>query len=181
MTSRRLKSARPLALLLLAFLLPVVLAKLVLSQHWYQEGATNKGKLLPDNLSYASLGMNNPKPRQWQVLYLLPSNCDAFCRERLYLLQQSHTALGQDRDRVIPLILLNDVSDNDALKDSTFTTARVNSAMGQLLADQKLLIVDPLGNLVMSYPAQHQGESQLLQGKALLADLRKLLKLSRVG
>ncbi|QSX29969.1 hypothetical protein [Shewanella cyperi] len=181
MTSRQRKSARPLVLLLLAFVVPVVLAKLVLSQHWYQEAATNQGTLLPGDTNYNDLGMNNPKPRQWQVLYLLPATCDDFCRERLYLLQQSHTALGRDMDRVIPLILLNADSDIAALQDRAFTTAQASTAISQLLAGQQLLVVDPLGNLVMRYPALTTDETQLQQGKALLADLRKLLKLSRVG
>ncbi|AVV84383.1 hypothetical protein SPWS13_2638 [Shewanella putrefaciens] len=43
-----------------------------------------------------------------------------------------------------------------------------------------MIIVDPLGNLVLRYPQAHSKEAHLAQGKALIADLRKLLKLSRV-
>ncbi|MDG2932729.1 cytochrome oxidase biogenesis cluster protein, partial [Vibrio parahaemolyticus] len=44
----------------------------------------------------------------------------------------------------------------------------------------QMLIVDPLGQLVMSYSPK-PNEDLVLLNKGMLADLRKLLKLSRVG
>ena len=37
-----------------------------------------------------------------------------------------------------------------------------------------ILLIDPLGNVILKY-------SEELQGKKLLKDLKKLLKLSRIG
>ncbi|MNJ75056.1 hypothetical protein D3C77_720880 [compost metagenome] len=45
---------------------------------------------------------------------------------------------------------------------------------GRFSPGARLWIVDPLGNLVLSYP-------QGVAGKAVLDDLRHLLKLSRLG
>ncbi|MCL2917227.1 hypothetical protein [Shewanella litorisediminis] len=174
-------SARPLLLLLLAFVLPVVLAKLVLSQHWYNEGATNQGQLFTEETSYQSLGATNPAPQRWQILYLMPQTCDQICKDRLYVMHQSHTALGAERIRVTPLVLVSATSDIKSLDDSALPTASLPTALDPLLASQEFILVDPLGTLVMRYPAVSGQEANISQGKAMLADLRKLLKLSRVG
>lgn len=177
------RTQRPLLILLLAFALPVILAKLVLSFELYQGGATNKGQLLPANLGYQQLGLDNPLPGRWQVLYLIPANCDELCQERLYILQQSHTALGAEMDRVDTLIFINRESDTGAPLNNDFHRVTLDKPLvaENPLQQQMLVIVDPLGAWVLAYPGVVDHQSQLLQGKALVSDLRKLLKLSRVG
>ncbi len=181
MNSQKKSGARPLILLFVVFILPVAAAKLVLSMDLYQGGATNKGELLTSNTSYTSLEMDNPKPKEWQLLYLLPAQCTQQCQDHLYILQQSHIALGREKDRVNTLILLSEKSDVAALEEYQFETANANGAMANMLMNQQMIIVDPLGNLVMRYPAVSGLDAQILQGKSLISDLRKMLKLSRVG
>ncbi|WP_299802837.1 hypothetical protein [uncultured Shewanella sp.] len=180
MNSPKKNGKRTLILLLLAFVLPVMAAKIVLSFDLYQGGATNKGQLL-DSISYTNLAMANPQPQEWQLLYQLPSHCGAICEDRLYILQQSHTALGRNQDRVHTIIMVNQQSDTSALTGFDFVTATPSKQLSQLLDQQELVIVDPLGSLVMSYPIAEDHQAQIMQGKALVADLRKLLKLSRIG
>ena len=43
-----------------------------------------------------------------------------------------------------------------------------------LEGESSILLIDPLGNVILKY-------SEELQGKKLLKDLKKLLKLSRIG
>ncbi|MCE9686101.1 hypothetical protein LZP73_07710 [Shewanella sp. AS16] len=174
------RSKTMLVLLFSAFILPVAIAKLVLGMGLYQGGATNQGELLSPPLDYAKLAMTNPLPHSWQILYLLPAHCDQACSDRLYILHQSHIALGRDRDRVEPLIMTRADSDLAALAGQDFITAEASDELAAMLA-QRLIIVDPLGSLVMGYPAVTGREAHLAQGKALLKDLHKLLKLSRVG
>lgn len=181
MNSPKKSGAKPLILLFLVFILPVAAAKIVLSLDLYRGGATNKGELLPIGTSYQSLMMDNPKPREWQLLYLLPNKCDQQCQDHLYILQQSHIALGRDQDRVHTLILLSQDSDLHALTAYKFDTAKANGAMIKMLDSQQMIVVDPLGSLVMRYPAVNGLDRQIMQGKSLIADLRKMLKLSRVG
>ncbi|MCL1138175.1 hypothetical protein [Shewanella pneumatophori] len=180
MNSPQKSGRKTLVLLLLAFVLPVVAAKLVLSFDLYNGGATNKGQLL-ESVSYSNLAMANPQPQEWQLLYQLPSHCDVTCEDRLYILQQSHTALGRNQDRVHTIIMVNQQSDTAALTGFDFVTATPSTELSQLLNQQQLVIVDPLGSLVMSYPIASDHQAQIMQGKALVADLRKLLKLSRIG
>ena len=180
MNSPKKNGKKTLILLLLAFVLPVMAAKIVLSFDLYQGGATNKGQLL-DSISYTNLAMTNPQPQEWQLLYQLPSHCDAICEDRLYILQQSHVALGRNQDRVHTIIMVDQHSDTDALTGFDFVTATPSKQLSKLLNQQELVIVDPLGSLVMSYPIAEDHQAQIMQGKALVADLRKLLKLSRIG
>ena len=103
--------------------------------------------------------------------------------DRLYVINQSHIALGRDRDRVSPIILLQHNSDLDALKQLhiQFETAPSNDQIAALLTQQQMIIIDPLGSLVMQYDGVSGREASIAQGKSMIADLRKMLKLSRVG
>ncbi|QYK01524.1 hypothetical protein [Shewanella psychrotolerans] len=181
MNSLKPKGAKPLLMLLLVFVLPVVVAKLVLSMNLYHGGATNKGQLLTPDTSYSSLAMENPQPKSWQIIYLLPSQCDNTCLDRLYILHQSHIALGRDQNRVKTIILLQPSSDLEALAQFKFDTANISQQLAEMMLEQELIIVDPLGSLVMRYKQVNDKQEQILLGKAMVADLRKMLKLSRVG
>ncbi|MBY6019432.1 hypothetical protein KUW04_16790 [Halomonas denitrificans] len=174
---------RTLWLLLGAFILPVVLAYLYLTQGWYQSGATNRGQLL-NNLSYQTLAVSNPAERQWQVITLLPAQCDSTCQDRLATLRQTHIALGREQDRVVPLVYLTDQSDatiRTELASQALRAAGAEMPVQQALADVAMVVVDPLGQWVMAYPPVQGTEAQIQQGRDLLSDLRKLLKLSRIG
>lgn len=68
MRSPKSRGAKPLLILLLVFVLPVAVAKLVLSLNLYHGGVTNKGELLPPDTNYARLAMANPMPKHWQMI-----------------------------------------------------------------------------------------------------------------
>lgn len=173
-------SPKVLGLLLLSFVTPVLIAKVVLSLNWYHGGVTNHGELISPPTSYASLGLQLTQPQEWQLQYLLPADCQDSCRERLYILRQSHKALGPDQHRATPIILLSPESDLRALTAFTFRTQPLHPRLRPWLDKQQILIVDPLGNLVLRYPQVDGSQAHLAQGKGMIADLRKLLKLSRV-
>ncbi|MEZ9819731.1 hypothetical protein AB4238_03745 [Shewanella sp. 10N.286.45.A1] len=181
MNSPKKNGKKTLLLLLLAFAIPVIAAKLILSFGLYNGGATNKGELLEVGINYQSLEMTNPQPKEWQLLYQLPAVCDTTCLDRLYILQQSHIAMGRNQDRVHTIIMLAENSDRSALTSFDFITATPTPALTQLLKDQQFVVVDPLGSMVMSYPITTSHQAQIMQGKAIVADLRKMLKLSRIG
>lgn len=177
------KGNKTLYMLILVFILPVVVAKLVLSMDLYNGAATNKGELIAPDVNYQTLAMANPQPQMWQLLYLLPKECLEQCQQRLYVLHQSHVALGKHQDRVSPIILLTTDSDKDILAklQVPFATATASPAMTAMLTEQQMIIVDPLGSLVMKYPGIVGEQENIAQGKSMIGDLRKMLKLSRVG
>lgn len=168
--------------LVVMFALPAIIAKTVLTQHWYQSGVTNKGELITPTATMASLGIDNPYQKsQWQLGYVIPQQCDEFCQQQVYLLGQSHTALGKYQQRVQPVLLITKHSAPIELEEGRYTKILVNENFEQIVHPFEYVIVDPLGQLVMRYPRVESQTELVAQSKGLLADLRKLLKLSRVG
>lgn len=167
--------------LVLMFALPAIIAKTILSQHWYQAGVTNKGELIEPMTSYSTLGVNNPyEKQQWQLGYVIPSDCTAFCQQQIHLLGQSHIALGKYQTRVAPVLLITSKSDPN-VESLDYHHVSVNQQFSGVVDEYEYVIVDPLGQLVMRYPKASEESELVAQSKGLLADLRKLLKLSRVG
>ena len=163
------------------FIAPVVLAKLFLSMHWYHGGATNHGQLLPETLSYSSLHMKNPLPHKWQILYLLPNHCDASCQQQLFILNQTIVALGKENQRVVPVVLHANGSDVKSLNGYDFDYVAANNELAKQLDHQQMVVVDPFGKLVMRYAMKPDKHQRIMQGRAMLNDLQKMLKLSRIG
>lgn len=172
------KKKLPLLLLVMSFILPIIVAKIYLSFDLYNGGVTNKGELITQSVNYQDLNLANPFPQKWQILYLLPQQCDAACQYRLHILQQSHTALGKYQDRVKVIIAKSHNSDSQT--QLTMNVIKIDNNMTNNI-NEHLYIIDPLGNFVMRYPLTNDEASQLTQGKDLLTDLRKMLKLSRIG
>ncbi|MFW1677272.1 hypothetical protein ACFVYJ_05755 [Pontibacter sp. JAM-7] len=130
------------------------------------EGRVNKGELvvgqqlsswfdaeqLPDKL-------NN---EHWNLILTAPRNCDSNeqCTNWWQALQKIQVALGKDSDRVVLQLL----------------DAPQSGFNGQSLTGlgEAVWIADPLGNLVLRYEFSQSP-------RAVLDDLRKLLKLSKVG
>lgn len=176
------RSRLKLLALILVFALPALLAKLVLSKHWYNSGVTNKGELIEPARNLQSLGLINPhQGTKWQLGYVLPKHCDSFCQQQIHYLQQSHIALGKYQQRVAPVVLVDKNSDPAMIAMLPIEMIKVNDSFTNVVSGFEYVIVDPLGQLVMRYPQVGSEKELVSQSKDLLADLRKLLKLSRVG
>ncbi|EJO9871393.1 hypothetical protein RFS42_004608 [Vibrio vulnificus] len=166
-----------LLLLVFTFALPAIVAKVVLEQHWYQSGVSNKGELIEPYTTLQSLGQENPfQGKGWQLAYLLPTSCEALCQQQLHLLGQNHLALGKYQERVEAVVWAFSPTTTNLNYEQVVITKQIES----VLKPGDMVIVDPLGQLVMRYPA-NATKSLIEQNKEILSDLRKLLKLSRVG
>ncbi|MCA2413047.1 cytochrome oxidase biogenesis cluster protein [Vibrio chemaguriensis] len=178
MTSKVTKGRLMLIALVCTFALPAVIAKVILTQGWYQSGVTNRGVLVEPYTTLELLGQESPlKEHRWQLAYVLPNECTEQCRQQLYLLQQSHVALGKYQERVVLVLWQTELS---GTVDISMTTMQMNQSVTAKVKPGQILIVDPLGQLVMSYSPK-PNEDLVSFNKGMLADLRKLLKLSRVG
>jgi hypothetical protein len=111
--------------------------------------------------------------------------CGAACREALYAMRQTRLALNNDMTRVERVFLVvSACCDRDFLArehsglqvlDASATQARTLIARFPAEGrEHTLFVVDPLGNLVMSYDARDNP-------RGLLQDLEKLLRLSHIG
>lgn len=180
------RSKTPL-LLIIVFVLPVILAKFALDNDWFNRGATNKGQLLDPALDLTLIGEDlQPK---WRIIYKLPNNCDVKCDNALYSLNQIWIALGRESDRVESLVIADQQSDQGKFSEleehPTLVLLKsnqqnVNKVFKDVSADG-IFLVDTLGNVILRYPTYLEEEQAVLQSRDILADLRKLLKLSRIG
>ncbi|ARR47601.1 cytochrome oxidase biogenesis cluster protein [Vibrio campbellii] len=178
MTNAVTKGRIVLVSLVCLFALPAIIAKVVLSQGWYETGVTNRGELVEPYVTLEQLGQPSPLDEKgWQLAYVLPSECKEQCQQQIHLMQQSHIALGKYQERVVPVIWTSEEA-NDV--DQSIVVMQMNDALSSRVKAGQVLIVDPLGQLVMSYTPEAK-EDLVRLSKDVLADLRKLLKLSRVG
>ena len=171
-----------LLLILLVVIGPMLLATAMYQwRFWVPESRTFHGQLHGGGQTLADLGVTVHEPAGWQLLVTDAHGCAADCRELVYLARQIHIGLGREAGRASHALALSGTLDEDfaaqlereypQLQRLPLEAAR-HAGFGQ--RDAHLWIVDPLGNLVLSYPAG-------VSGKAVLDDLRHLLKLSPLG
>ena len=179
------KNRRGLLLIIAVFALPIILAKFALEGNWLATGVTNKGTLLPNELTLEQLGVEIPAiEKQWLIIYNLPTHCDIQCQNTLEAVHNTYVALGKEMPRVTPIALYQNELSNDQLE-------QISKSQWQLMAtpvktkehikEPQVLIVDPLGNVFLSHQIPEKIEQLPQFGKQILADMKKLLKYSKVG
>ena len=121
---------------------------------------------------------------RWTFLYLEQQECGAACEEALIRMRQVRLALGKDASRV-QRVFLPAVEGPDygraaqafpgmvVLPAGTPGRGELIERIGSRQAGE-VLLVDPLGNLVLSYPPG-------LDPDGLFRDAKHLLRLSKIG
>ncbi|MFA0014422.1 hypothetical protein [Vibrio lentus] len=180
---RRSKGRLMLIGLILIFALPAIIAKTVLDQHWYTAGVTNSGELVEPRVTLQDFGITLPVAEEgWLVGYIAPTECESLCEQQLHYLNQSYLALGKNKERVTAVVF---VAEGVSLKGTINKPDLEFLAGGDQLrgefAPASIVIIDPLGQLVMEYKSVSEPSQLVSQSKGMIHDLRKLLKLSRVG
>jgi len=143
-------------------------------------GGDSYGELLPTRPVPALQGADEVKERirgRWLLLHQYEGTCDKACEDMLYVTRQAHTMLGRERDRVVR-ILLGSVVLNQAQKQAHPDLLQIaapppTSDIARRLTGATVLI-DPLGNQVITWPYQ-------ADIKKLNRDLMRLLRASRIG
>ena len=137
-------------------------------------------------------GMTTPLHGKWTLVYPLNGKCGEACLQNLYRMRQLRLAVGKYTGRVQRAVLVVN-RDHNAV-----TGEQLQDYPGQLLlfpenmdgdalrllfelsagdrpfAEERLYLVDPLGNLMMSY-------ARTADPKGIIKDLTRLLKYSRIG
>ena len=174
-----------LLLLITVFVLPLLLAKLALDNQWLKLGVTNQGKLLSQKLTVEELGINQSAfTQQWLIIYKLPDVCPELCLHNIETVHNSYVALGKDMPRVSALLLNNNIFSTQQYKQlakSQWQIVPVTPQMNKLLQAPQVLIEDPLGNIILRYQLPEEIVQQVDFSKAIIADMKKLLKYSKVG
>lgn len=179
------KSRKSLMLLLSVFIIPIVMAKLALDNDWFNEGATNSGILLEHEMTLKGLDLTaEALQKKWLIIAQIPENCLELCKQSLYGINQTFISLGKEMKRVVPLGLYEtslDKASLGSLKTDVWEFNQVTATAKDQLDPAKIYVADPLGNLILEYSHPTTDQEVLSFGKAMLSDLRKLLKYSRIG
>ena len=116
---------------------------------------------------------------RWIVLFAGGGACDAVCTSALYASRQARTIQNAERERVQRLWLIPDAGapPPDVLDEHPdLVVARVAAGAAAALPEgtDRIYLIDPLGNLVLVWPADPDI-------KAMAKDLTRLLRASRIG
>ena len=185
------------------FLLPLLLAfYMYYATDWRPVKRVNHGTLITPvrslpavHLHHVSMSDSDPASdpaapaddfrKKWTMVYIGAGNCDEPCRQALYVMRQTRLSLNNDMSRVERVFLTTGnccareflAHEHPGLIVADATDAQGARLLHEFPADGRpysLFIVDPLGNLMMSYDARQNP-------KGLLEDLKKLLRLSQIG
>ncbi len=190
-----------LVLIAIAFAAPMTAAYLLYYGGWRPASARPHGELVVPPRLIADIELATLEgtavrfhsfQRRWSMLTFSSGECAAACERTLYKIQQVITAQGREAGRVRGVMVVTDALALDMLRYQLKDYPDVKAVIGTpaniaLLARQfelpagsplsgsrRVYIVDPLGNLMMSYPAD-------ADPSGIRKDLTRLLRVSRVG
>jgi len=193
----RARNLRTVGALAALFLLPLALSFCIYyGTAWRPGGHVNHGTLIAPPRPLPAVALPGAAPGHaetaagtfrgaWTLVYVGERRCDADCRQALFVMRQTRLALNADMARVGRVWLATGTCCAGVLAASPEPGLMVLDATGPgaapLLAafptaarEHSVFVVDPLGNLMMSYDSR-------ADARGLLIDLQKLLRLSHIG
>jgi len=195
-SSLRARNLRTVGVLAGLFLLPLALAFFAYyDTGWRPMGHVNHGTLitparpLPAGTLPRPSGGPNPAAAgtfrgKWTLVYVGSGACGSDCAEALFVMRQTRLGLGNDMTRVERVLLATGAccAGEPAARDAGLVVLDAAGAAAAALLAQfpdtgrahSVFVVDPLGNLMMSYDSR-------ADPRGLLIDLQRLLRLSHIG
>lgn len=175
---RRGRGRLQLLLIIAVVLGPMLLASAMYRYgFWVPQSRSYHGVLVADGQNRAAIGVQAPADAtRWELLVTAPQGCAEDCLRLVYLARQINIGLAREAARA-----------GHALASSAPLEAEAEQRLAREYpqlqrygltpaggAAPQLWIVDPHGNLVLRYDAK-------ADGKAILDDLKYLLKISQIG
>jgi len=175
----------------LLLILAVVIGPMLLASamyrfgFWVPESRSYDGVLVATGQGRDTLGITAPAttvPR-WELLVTAPDGCTEECQQLVYLARQINIGLAREAGRASHAVasaqpLAAGYEQRLQREYPQLQRYRLDPAVygagSDLPAGPQLWIVDPHGNLVLRYDAK-------ANGKAILDDLKYLLKISQIG
>lgn len=187
-----------IAILVAIFALPEIIAVSLQAMKWRPDTTTNHGDLIQparaiSDLQFQTIDNKTAKlsefHRKWVMVYFADAVCDDACLKNLYLMRQVKTALGKEQERVQRVfvhtgeispektkILQTEFAGMAILVGPKQTVDALSSQFilpNMLTLDtNRIYLIDPLGNLMMSYRDNPDG---------MRKDLVHLMKISWSG
>lgn len=197
------RSVKPLILVLLVSLAPVIAAFLVYyNPQWRPDGNVNYGTLVEPQRpmpSAAELPLTtldgkpfdiNDLRSQWLLIAADGAACPEECAKKLYILRNTHAMTGKNVERLTRVWFITDDAEvpqkvldayvgtimlrADPDDLAKFLTVPADMANAKEALAVPMWIMDPLGNLILEYPK----DADPLKVRK---DIGKLLHSSRIG
>lgn len=185
-----------LILLILFFAVPVMAVMLMHDYDWQPKSGSSRGELItpvrllqmPSQLldAHGQAIKREVWRNKWSMVYIA-DDCNEVCRQQLHHMRQLHVSFAKDIDRVQRVFLTasanvsemqNTYPDliiiNQPLEALVSLTRQFEIAGEQATKETRIYLVDPLGNLMMSYP-------DTLSPADIRKDLERLLRYSWAG
>ena len=168
-----------IGLIFLVCAAPIVLGTLAWRFHWGTPATANYGELLPPRTleGGAFQGLRG----KWLLVTFDPAACDARCEKKLFVVRQVRRAQGAGAERMERLWLVTDGGKPRpellaAIEGSHVEPARSAGDLAAFPGEPRehIYVVDPLGNVMMRYPADPDPAR-------MIKDFERLLKVSRIG
>ncbi|MDP2707403.1 MAG: SCO family protein [Burkholderiales bacterium] len=197
----RSASRRKILLLAALVALPAIVAYALYFSGWRPASFGNYGELVQPARPIADAGFIQLGGRslrfsglhgKWTLMIFSPAECLSRCERNLVTMRQVIATLGKDTDRVQSVFVVTDAKARDWLRFAIKDYLGLRAIIGPpeaiaALARQftlpagspldnlnRIYLVDPLGNLMMSYPPD-------ADGNGIRKDLARLLRVSRIG
>lgn len=196
------RSMMMMGILIAVFFGPIIVALSLYSTQSFVPETLNHGQLLDPPLTLADLQLTNIQhklvkeeqlPHAWRLLYINHGHCNKLCQDNLYKMRQVRKAMGKNMNRVSRIM----VEPTSAKQANAIAHTIAKKYHGTLLVEAEqhhiqkfindtpnaaknnldhgaLYIVDPLGNVILSYSAN-------AKPKDIYQDLKRLLTASQIG
>lgn len=194
------KTGRGMAYLLFGVgAIPILLAFIMyFSGSLIPQGRTNNGTLILPPLDINDWGLSaeveiktDSEDGKWRLIVVGDGSCDQRCQEALFIVRQVNTALGREAKRVehayVELKTTLDPELTQLIKtehpellvflgDRYRVTRSIDQKLSgsDALSSSYIFVADPLGNIMMYYTQENVGRD-------ILDDMKRLLKVSKIG
>ena len=129
---------------------------------------------------------------KWNLLYITEGGCDSGCGRRIIQMRRLWLATGRDSYRLQRVLLINNNSNpaavyeqlkdhdgqlvfgNDGIPVVEMVDRQDDGLINEPLEADRFYVIDPHGNIMMSYPPG-------TDPSGIIKDLKRLLKYSRIG
>lgn len=166
----RRRGRRTLLLLFLVCVAPVV-ASYAAYYLLKPDGRTNYGELLAQPQALWEPAAEPALRGKWVLLLAAGADCDALCRQQLWLTRQVRTAQAQEMDRLARMWVTGaeGAPSTSLLTEHPGLVVRHDPRLAAALEGRRIGLVDPRGRLMMTFPPEPDA-------KRMVRDLQRLLK-----
>ena len=149
--------------LMLIFIIPMLASWVLFHYHaHFSLKTTNHGTLVNPPFNVNALWADESDTKKWQIIYVSSSHCDSECENIFHSLNQVKKALGKNSNRVVVKKIEWDGSVPAEFIKKDF------------VIDDKVYLIDPLGNFFMYY-------ADTTDPMHILKDMKRVLEVSQIG